>query len=76
MQRMWIIVQEPEMQRIQWFIHQCMCTNKVQGVTHHRALHDAFEEDEIQVISRRWTGAVAQCVQSLMHGYKAKKKRQ
>lgn len=38
--------------------------------SHHWALHDAFEEDEVQVIGSRWACAVAQCVQGLMHGYK------
>lgn len=34
------------------------------------ALHDAFEEDEVQVIGSRGACAVTQSVQGLMHGYK------
>lgn len=37
--------------------------------SHHWALHDAFEEDEVQVIGSCGTCAVTQCVQGLMHGY-------
>ncbi len=38
--------------------------------SYHWALHDAFEEDEVQVIGSRGACAVTQCVQGLMHGYK------
>lgn len=43
--------------------------------SHHWALHDAFEEDEVQVIGSCGTCAVTQCVQGLMHGYTNIKKR-
>lgn len=41
--------------------------HKVWNVSHHWALHDSFEENEIQVIGCSGAGAVTQCVQSLMH---------
>lgn len=38
--------------------------------SHHWALHDAFEEDEVQVVGGCRACAVAQRVQGLMHGCK------